>query len=193
MKKLWIILGGIIFISSCKDKKAETELTPYDQVKSSNGGTASALINGQAWVASISTSKANYEYSDRLDLSFSVYESGIERQNLVLTRINPNVTDQKLYSSLVHLSESTAVPRHGKDTCLASFYLLQDDVLEDTYEILESASDNNLHIDKFDVTNKKVEGTFSLTLYRDNIKQALYQNFADTLRVTSGKFEIRLK
>lgn len=181
MKKLLAISASVLLLVACRKDPKVT-----DTVAS---GTASAVVNGKTWTSSASAYYTDYQYSNRLSLFLRVSSGDIEKQKLEIVRINPLLKSQPIYARLQNTVGDNYKDRRG-DSCLAMFYLMDDDILENSYNILDGDSRNMLYVDSYDETAKRLKGRFSLVLYRMDIKSPQTQGFGDTLIIKDGVFDL---
>ncbi|MBN8670458.1 MAG: hypothetical protein J0L80_07210 [Chitinophagales bacterium] len=184
MKKLLAIAASVLLLGACRK---DPEVTPPVA-----NGTASATINGKTWVGNQSAYSIDYKYSNRVSLSINIIEGGLSRQQLNIERINSQLKSQPIYARFENTWGTNYKDRTG-DSCLAIFHLTDDDILENSYNVLDGDSRNMLYVDSHDETAKRLKGRFSLVLYRMNIKSPQTQGFGDTLIIKDGVFDLPYK
>ncbi len=181
------LLIFLAFSFSCKKENNKT--IPNS---SNSDGASSSLINNSQFVSTI-TDAIKSDREGMVNINMQSYIDGIERQSFSLVNIPLKVGKHKVVSSRIVIAENTYRTRND-DSCIATFYLGEDDVLENSYYILESASDNYIQVKQYEASKSFVKGSFNLTLYRRDPKtRPQTQGFPDTLRVTDGKFEVTIK
>lgn len=186
LDSILLLIFLILFLSYKKEK-----LQNITEAKN-NDGTGLALINNNQFASTI-TDAIRSDKEAMVNINMQLYLDHIERQSFSLVNIPLKVGKHKVVSSRIVIAENTYRTRND-DSCIATFYLGEDDVLENSYYILESAPDNYIQVEEYEVSKPFVKGSFNLTLYRRDPKtRPQTQGFPDTLRVTDGKFEVTIK
>lgn len=182
---IFLFIISLLFIS-CKKNDSST---PYTIAQKNNNGVSSAVINGQKYNSDITSASYDPDYPGKISISMGIYENGIQRKLISLYCINPQKAVQTIYSHY-----ATDGKQRNGDSCLASFFLTQDDVIENSYSILESESDNQVTVTSYDASRKNLSGNFSMTLVRKKQGGSQQtQGYGDTLRITNGAFDTEVK
>lgn len=190
MRLKTIMALSVIGLFGCK-KNTENPYS-YDSLMKKNNGTCSASINGNSWNSNLLLAKINPNSKNgTIYFEAFVYENGIQRQSISFTGINPNISSQQVYSYYLPSKTSNLIPR-SLDTLTSSIYLVNADVTENYFDIVDTPEGNNLQIDYYNPSTQEVRGRFSLYAVRvDTDKRPSTQGFSDTLRITNGMFNFK--
>lgn len=177
-------------LCSCKKNQPKDPFS-YESLKEKDAGTASATINGSVWKSNLVFAKVNPNSpSGKLLIEATYYENGLRRQSLALNFINPTIKQQPIYSNRV-ITWGDNYTQRPLDSLTGGFYLVMQDVGENSYDIV-SSEENLLTIDSYNPSTSELSGSYKMTLYRLNAsKKSQTQSFPDTLRITNGSFNVK--
>jgi len=188
MKNTFLITVAAAAIVLCSCKK---EKTPFDNAQKNNNGSATAIINGNQFISSVTIGETG-SYSGRygLDLTFDVYQGGVMIQQFVIAGIDLSKPTQRVHIDRYY---DTSINRYKQnDSCYSFFGLMNDDESGDLYQVNDSLASNIITISNN--ANGKIAGTFNLTMYRSTIGiQPAETDLGDTLHITQGKFDVTVK
>jgi hypothetical protein len=182
MKKKLVYLACFLSFFACK-KEPSTPSLIKEKIKESNG-SLSAKMNGNTWSHPYVTGYIGAD--SKFEINTSFFEGEIERQNLSISTIDLNTTEEQRINK-------HAAPNIGIKTT-SIFFAHHDDAGEDDYIVLENSDTRNyVIIEDYDAARKEITGSFQLTLYRKGIHKPQAQGLPDTMRFTEGKFHATLK
>lgn len=187
MRLKTIIALSILGLFGCK--KSTEDPYSYESLKKKNNGTCSASINGNAWNSNLLFAKVDpNSTSGKIYFEAFIYENGVQRQSISFTGVDPNISTQRVYSYFLPSKNGYTKPR-SFDTLTSSIYLVNADVTENSYDILDTPDGNSFQIDSYSASTQEVKGRFSLYAVRANREnRQATQGFSDTLRITNGSF-----
>lgn len=166
------ILVGFIFFIACQ----KTD-DPKPQIPEHYWGFVTVEKNNAPWTA--------YPYAK----GGSVYGGGIVFDSLT--------NDGKLLENLVFLkipySSGRYTPRNtfgqiNDGLQGAAFFIMNDDLTEGYYQVMESDSANYIEVLNYDAAEKTFEGSFQVSFIAVNRPPG----YPDTIRFTNGVFKTRL-
>lgn len=192
MKYLFPIVAiALITIASCK--KEEEDRFSYKWLKQKESGTLTAKINGQPWYNNLVLTRVNSNSKQgKYAIEASYYIGDVLKQDLTLNFIDPKRSIQKIYASSIYDPNLPYTIQRPLDTLVGSFGLQDQDVIENIYEVNDSADNNYLYIDHYDPEKQAIKGRFSMTLYRRYQHANQTQGFPDTLKITDGTFDVKV-
>lgn len=190
MRLKTIIALSVLGLFGCK-KNTEDPYS-YESLKKKNNGACSASINGNAWNSNLLFAKVDpNSTSGKIYFEAFIYENGIQRQSISFTGVDPNVSSQRVYSYFLPSKNGNLTPR-SFDTLTSSIYLVNADVTENYYDIVDTPDGNSFQIDYYNPSTQELRGRFSIYAIRgDKDKKAATQGFADTLIITNGTFDFK--
>lgn len=190
MRLITIISLSVICLAGCK--KNTDDPFSYESLQKKNNGTCSASINGNAWSSNLLFAKINPSSKNgTIYFEAFIYENGIQRQSISFTGVNPNVSSQRVYSYFLPSKNGNLTPR-SFDTLTSSIYLVNADVTENYYDIVDTPDGNSFQVDYYNPSTQELRGKFSIYAIRgDKDKRPATQGFADTLRITNGTFDFK--
>ncbi len=179
MKCFMVAVCSCLFATGCIGNGINEEFSLYDK-RGTNAGTASAFINGNAYIGSVTTAEYSSEIADRITLGIIVYKDKRRIRKLEIQQLNPELENQQIIST------------SSREACSACFILQRADTVESRYHINEKM-ESAVHIDKYDKKKGVLRGSFKLNLFRTYMGAPAVQGFPDTLIVTQGRFDVHVK
>jgi len=167
MKNLLIVVSVIfVLFTSCKKEE------PIIYCSS-----ASAMINGTAWSTN---GLAGYDEGEE---TFTIIMNEIDEDGIwILSHAYANIP--RRVGSYTY-DEIGLSPWHQDEQIGASFHFLDDDVVLNSYILVETDTLNQFTIDSYNEETLEVEGSFRATF---EVRQPNGFGFPDTIRITDGHF-----
>lgn len=192
MKYLFPIVAiALITIASCK--KNEEDRFSYQWLKQKESGILTANINGQPWHNNLVLTRVNSNSKQgKYAIEAYYYTGDIVRQSFTLNFVDLKRSIQKIYASSIYDPNLPYTIQRPIDTLRSSLGLQDQDVIENIYEVNDSADNNCLYIDHYDPEKQTIKGRFFMTLYRRYQHANQTQGFPDTLKITDGTFDVKV-
>ena len=184
MKNALLTLTALVLFSSCRKEKTVLATMP-DQ----NIGTLSATMNGEPWQATF-TRLVSQSANGRVSIAAHVYINGIEAmildfQTLALTTRRQPISTFGHYYDIGNSA--------SKDTCYATLYTVDGDILYDAYfGIADGSTDDHLDIDIYNPSTGFLKGSFQLDLVRYDKHGPSQTSLPEILRFRNGSFNLTL-
>ncbi len=172
--RLIFLLSIILFTTSCKEDDASPD--KYT-------GEASALKNGQEWVAQ--------SFLDQVTDSTHIFRGNVYNNQ----GFRRECFDIRHFRSVFHKQQIVTVDRLNEFGLISTDYntVLDDgDVLGDIYKLDKTASNNFIQITNYSSSKAEVEGVFNVTMI---LSRASNDGGTppEKLEFTNGKFRVKVK
>lgn len=145
-------------------------------------GEASAEQNGIPWESKIFGAERN----NLIDITLHRFnQANLRRENFYVYKIPPKIGTYKIQRTSAH-SEA--------DTTGIFYNTLEDDgdVILDIYYLNESDTSHFVEITSYDTKTDIIEGTFQVSLIRDDSRPKRHPSIADTIQFTNGRFRTKI-